>query len=572
LEEQKKKLIKQRILPTALVAVTVPFILVFVVPFEIYSKNRDEFLFSAGDFLPLLLLFALLIGAGMFFAMLFLRPFAYKMFRNVYLMFAFLLFLQGIFLNRGMSAFNTNGARGNTAYLIFNTWFWVVMLGFAVGITFYDDKREISKSVCMILSAVILVTQSVSFASTAVTTKGVFASKTELDDSDVPLMVLTDSDLTTLSANRNVLYFCIDLFDERFADYAQTAFSDVFENLDGFTRFTDHMSLYGHTYPSVAYMVTGNEYDADKTRGEFLGDVYKTDKTLSVLAEKGYKTNVYTQQYYVYTTQSAFPEYVTNSVKISDVKVRHPLNIGVHLAHMALYRCAPMALKSVLGVLNANQCNRNVQYTGDNGRKEYSTVNSRAWKALNDTPFVSTEQNVFKFVHIEGCHAAEKVKKINKSGKKLIKKSIRESFAVVNKYIDHLKKTGAYKDATIVITGDHPAPFYNNGKLGGPKLTALFVKPSGSEGTKLKISSAPVHHSDIWPTIMQSENIAMPAEYGTSVFDVPENAQRERTFYWHTYKYDNTMDVYSYKVMGAGGDFSHWKLEKSTHYDRGIMH
>lgn len=577
--EEKKALIKKRILPTALVSFAVPLVICFAVPFEIYCTNRAEFLFSAGAFLPVLVLYTLLFAAGLFFALLFLPPRAYTVSRNIWIMFAVLFVLQGVYLNRGIVAFSTSTSGKDNVWLIVgNSVLWILCLGGAVALAWLPDKKELIPTVSMILAVVVIAIQLVGFVNTSVRHKDVYApqSKQIEQDADAPKRILTGEGLTRLSRNKNILYFVFDQFDQFFAESTQKYAPDVYEKMNGYVGYNDCISLYGHTYPSIAYMITRNDHDADKTRLEYLNSTYRDDKTLSVLAQNDWETSVYTEQYYSYTVDAGLPDYIANASEVKSVKVRNPFAIGIHLVHMALYRCAPAALKVPLGIINANQCNRNVVYKGVNGQNEYQAGTSRARKRVAGQPFTLTDKNVFKFIHMSGFHkvmASLETRTMNKKTKTVKEgvKILRQCMAVVDMYAQFLKENGLYENTTILITGDHPSPYYNMGSIDAPKLTALYVKRAGDASAPFTLSNAPVSHEDLWPTVMDEAGIAMPADYGTSLFDVAENDERERRFIWHTYRHRNSMDVYTYTIKGSGRDFSHWEKHRGKHYDRGIM-
>ena len=103
----KERTIK-RIIPTLLVAFLLPFIIFISVPFEIFGNNIDEFLFSVSGFMPFLALFALTSTAVVFFVILFLPNKAYRITSAVFIALAFLFFIQGTFLNSGLSLAGDN--------------------------------------------------------------------------------------------------------------------------------------------------------------------------------------------------------------------------------------------------------------------------------------------------------------------------------------------------------------------------------------------------------------------------------------------------------------------------------
>ena len=130
---------------------------------------------------------------------------------------------------------------------------------------------------------------------------------------------MTNKNLTTISKNKNVFYFCIDRFDEFLAESALEKYPEIYDELEGFTWFQDNVSIYGHTYPATANMLTGKTLDTSILREEFLDSVYESNNTLSVLAENGYDINIYTDEFYSFTDASVLPDYVSNAAKCEEL-------------------------------------------------------------------------------------------------------------------------------------------------------------------------------------------------------------------------------------------------------------
>ena len=97
-------------------------------------------------------------------------------------------------------------------------------------------------------------------------------------------------------------------------------------------------------------------------------------------------------------------------------------------------------------------------------------------------------------------------------------------------------------------------------KKSGPFVTALFVKPSGSAGTPMKVSSAPIAQSDIVPAILQSEGIETEFDFGRSVFEIQEGEERERRVVFHRRLSGNDEEVV-FKIIGSGRDMNNWTVE-----------
>jgi arylsulfatase A-like enzyme len=140
-------------------------------------------------------------------------------------------------------------------------------------------------------------------------------------------------------------------------------------------------------------------------------------------------------------------------------------------------------------------------------------------------------------------------------------------------YILKLKELGLYEDATIIISGDHASLRGSDtmlldapGKNGEAFLTALFVKPSGSAGTPLQVSNAPIAQADVIPTILKSEGIQTDKDFGRAVFDVAEDEERIRTSVFHSCQNSNDYEEIIYRIKGSGRDLNNWTVIECGKY------
>ncbi len=571
--------IKKRILPVIILSVCTPLILFVAIPFEIYANNMDEFLFSLSGFFPWCVLFGFLLAAGIAASLLFLPQKAYRIVYALILSITFMLFLQGTFLNFGVNSLSGDKLGSASVHIglkILDLFIWIAVIAAAVVLSLLKDTKGIITIIAVILSVVIAATQIMNPLTNTINHPDVFLSRIkrlEKENDNFKNEVLTCANLTSVSSDRNVYYFCIDRFDEYFAETAYKVQPDIYDNLDGFTWFKDNLSLYGHTYPSVAYMLTEKPLDMQLSRKQYLDTVYDGNKTLSVLKENGYSVNVYTQAYYAYNTASTLHDYVNNVSVAKKFETARPMKLTGCMLSTAVIRCLPLFLKDAVHGINSNTFNECVTCVGEDGYDGYSAVNNTVYGQAAKATFESKGDKNFSFIHIEGCHDVY-VDYISKSvsvgQENEIKASVENSFRVVNEYIRVLKEKNLYKDATIVITGDHSAAIDDAVAPKGAKLTALFFKPSGSDGTPLAQSNAPVAHENIWPSIMKSENIVREGE-GTGLFDIRESdANRERKYIWHTYVSEQC-DEYIYSVKGSGKNFDNWELTERNHFNRFIM-
>ncbi|MDE7453932.1 MAG: sulfatase-like hydrolase/transferase [Clostridia bacterium] len=569
--------IKKRILPVLLVSVLTPLILFVAIPFEIFANNMDEFLFSLSSFYPYCILFGFLLAAGIAGALLFLPEKAYRICYALVLALSFLFFLQGTFLNFGADSLDGNNLGTNNVHIglkILDAFIWLAVLGAAVALALIKDKKGIFAIVAVILSIVVVATQIITPVASTVKHPDVFMSRTERlkkENPDFNDKVLTDEKLTAVASGRNVIFFCVDQFDEYYAQTALDLNPDIYDGLDGFTWFRDNLSLFGHTFPSIAYMLSEKPYDMKESlRKDYLDNVYKDNRTLSVLYENGYSVNLYTQPYYVYNAADTLPDYVENISDSKQYKTTRPAKLTDSILSTAAYRCLPLFIKDLVNDVESCEFNECVATLGENGYYSYNCENQSVLENVIGAEFGDKGEKNFSFIHIEGCHdvCPDYTKPVPEKKRRKTAASVKRSFSIINEYLNALKEKGLYKDATIIITGDHPNTARDFVRI--PKLDALFFKRSGESGTEIKQSYAPVAHENIWPAIFQSEKIERENN-GTGLYEIAEyDPTRERKYIWQTYDTKECFE-YVYTITGPGTNFDNWKLVDSAHYNRFIM-
>lgn len=605
---------RARIIPALLVSLGLPFMFFIVSPLEVFSNGIEEFTFGVFDFIWVLLLFD--FGASaIFFSLLFLTP--KKVYRIIYaflLALFLLLFLQLNFLNGNLSSLagdDTSKTQVETWRLILNTAVWIFALSIAVSAFLIVKRRDIKGIVCLMLSFALIASQLINFLiilSSTGSSKSPY-EKMQAEDKDFVPTFLTEQNFTTLSKNKNVIIFCIDRFDaELYADTSlqNERFKKYYEQLNGFTYYSDNVSMYARTYPSVCYMLTDIENDGVKTNGNtdrktYLNYAYLNNKTLSTLDKNGYTVDIYTEVFDSYYNAFYFPNYVrnkesTDTDKISaSITTANKFMLGIDLTEISAYRCFPYILKDLFGNVSSSTCNEVVKMNAKTLKyAEYSNDLLKAYQMISNNAF-ETEDTVgaFKFIHVTGCHNVPYDKNWNKTGNLQdssgdIFDSLEHSLEIVTGYIDNMKKLGLYKDATIIITGDHSNVSNESGSTEGnyhpldkERLTALFVKESGKGEnsptplSKTNVSDKPVSHSDLWPTIFQSENISNYDKTeidGLAVFnEIPATRERHYVFHvWNNPLHSAYTQIY-YNIKGSGRNFNNWVLDKSKtlNFDRG---
>ena len=579
---QKKKFITEerlgRIVPALLSSLTLALVVFVVAPLDIFGSNYAELDFSLKNFAFFLILGAILTVL-LFGLLMFLLPRkAYRCIFAFTLATAALFIIQQNFLNFGMNSLPGDKLPGeipSAGEIIIDLLVWIVVYAgaffLAIWVNIKGDKGDVIKTVSFIVSFALLASQITSPIFIVINSNSKFETNILKGSGKKEKTIInTERGFNELAQKNNVFYFCIDRFDEEYAEKAYASDRGIFSELTGFTWYRDNVSNYGHTFPAVANMLTQKKYDINERRAVFLDKVYKGgDTPLDKLNENGYAVNIYTVKYYAFTDAKHLPQYVDNLAKATDESnERISFALSAQLAGFSLYRAAPLVFKQFFDTGSTSDVNGIVNKKGDDGYEEWIGTNSQAETLAKNAITVGDAEKKFAFIHYDGMHD------VLQPSNPFITSILSRNIGVVNSFIKALKENGLYKDSTIIITGDHSRPVNDiSGVLDGsgkgqPRRTALFVKAAGSD-EGFAVSEAPTSHEDIWATIFRSENIGYEGS-GVAVNLLSEGQSRERIYTWHTYA-TGSLDEYVYKINGKASVIGNWEEIGHTHLNKFLM-
>lgn len=519
---------KSRIFPAIISSVAVPFVLFITVPLDIYFNNLNEFLFGVNHFLFVNILICLLLSVLCFLLLMVLPDKIYSAARGLIAGVLLMLFVQSCFLNGNMNSLAGDGISTETVsagIIKVNAIVWVfVPIGFCAAAVLLNGKEYSSlifSIVCVSIMGSQLISTAVSGMTAETASRGI--SSTDAETGGV-YNFLTTENMTSISSERNVFVFVVDRFDDSYALNALEKEPGIFDGLTGFTYFTDNISHYSHTFPSIVYMITGYEWDPGYYRDAYFRDAYSHADALEALSREGYSINIYTERFYCYFEHEALPECVSNAGTCTGMVLKSAVSavkLPLRLDEMAMYRCFPHVLKNAFSSISSTYCNQYL--VPDNSNEPYDMSNRAVKDCIDRTGFCTTDSNVFTFLHISGCHPAD-----NETVTNNCFDAVKTSFDIINPYLDEMKRLGVYNDATIIITGDHSAP--------NLQRTALFVKPSGSGDEELQYSSAQVSSTQLWASIFESEGIYADSTEGIpGYFDIEEDLDTTRYLVDYTF-------------------------------------
>lgn len=570
---------KERLFFSILIAITFPLSTVFFGTFELYSGNMDEFLFSLNDFFGYCIGLSLLLSIITFAILFPMRKRFFDVTAAIFTWLSVMMLTQGNYLSRGViTGFIGDG---NTSTISFatkaiNLAIWLLVGALLITAILVIKNREAIKTAITVIMIIVIAMPLSNFAVTSLTSD-VYTPVTERnnEEDDNNPKVLTSKYITEISTNRNVIFFLVDRFDARYAESAMKEMPELFENLDGFTYYDDNISLYPRTYPAVTYMLTGIEQDFTKNRREYFKYAYKNADGLNILHDQGYKVNIFSDSYYTYENANVMSDFAANLSGEVDRRTVNKFSLALDMIKGSLYFRVPFALSEQVGSeLSTPLYEKYVVFEAD--APKYDIDNKSVYYTLTGGNYTeNTDSNTFSFIHMQGSHLPnaydENWNEIDSNHPDAWDEvlAVKVSMQSINAYINKMKEMGVYKDATIIITGDHAAAISDKKPLSGVRRTALFMKKSGDCETPLVTSSKQVSQENLWASIIESEGIETDIDFGVSMFDIKENEDMTRYYFFQRLE-NGAFENIKYEIKGSSKKFGNWNIIDREFMDKSI--
>jgi len=550
---------KGRLLLSILGCIPLPCLLAVAGPLDTFSRNRVELGFSAGDFLPLCLLIGGLSALGLFLLLFLLPSGGFRIAFPIILSLSLSALILS-FVNRTAGLPGDANSEPTVFQNVAGIAIPVLLLAAALVGFLLVRRADLLTTVSAFVLIPLLVMTAVSVVTVLTSDPDLFSPapyQISTEDEEAEKTV-TNVGITDLGGKSTVLYICIDRLDETFCRTAEELDPTVFSSFDGFTHYTDHVSLYSNTYPAVCYMLTGREADFSLSREENYRLGYESPRLLGALRDAGYSIGLYGEAYYCFGNLDNIAPYADNLLPDGKQVLVGKSDLSFEMLGVSLFRSTPSVFSSLFSWLSTDVLTGHLVTPSAYG----GGGNLAVAGTLLEKGFDVKSGNRFSYVHITGMHGVLRAEDDPNKTLALLKQCL----SVVDLYLDALRDAGLYRDATIVVTGDHPSPISDDDPVNEPRVTALFVKRRGDEKTPLRTSAAQVYQGQIASEILDSVGIELNENDPLPLSKTPKgNVVRYHNFVVTPLK---RFRVDTYRIEGPADDFANWVKESSVSYQK----
>ncbi|NLN81241.1 MAG: sulfatase-like hydrolase/transferase [Clostridiales bacterium] len=540
---------KGRMMISSVSAFAIAFTFIIFGSYDLFIANKDIFPFTFNEIWLYILMVGLICFAVMTVILSLFRGKVYNWVISLAVGILLAGYIQGNFLNLNLGQLTGDAVAWDRykVYMLLNCLAWILII--AVPFIIGYASRIIWRGFCFVLPSLLVVIQTISLIVALV---GIGASGNTSPD-----LYLSTRGIYEVSSKDNIIVIVLDRLDE---DYIRQILEDdpnYFDDLDGFTRYTNNLSYYCRSYPSVVNMLTGAVSFYDIPADDFVSKAYAESRFLPDLRAHNYTTKLYMEKNFTYTKTEQLAGIADNIFNGKTL-----VNAGTvtkKLLNLSAYRYVPHSMKPSFWMSTASFMNMTeaVEKTPAYVTDDLLFYENLKSKGLS----VQNQKNNFVYYHLNGSHAPyninERVERVSPK-QTSVKQQTMGCFNIVREFFRQLKEKGLYNDANIIITGDH-GKSEDIKPLNRPVLTGLFVKPKGSYGTPLKTSRAPVNTDNLRGTIIKMAGIKSD-EYPPAYWEVPENADVVRKYYYRVNGKPNKDNGYleEFEIRGDASDFSNW--------------
>ncbi|MDR0974383.1 MAG: sulfatase-like hydrolase/transferase [Ruminococcus sp.] len=555
---------KKKKITLAAVCFTLIFTYGFFAPLDLYLRNSTSFMVGIASIVIPFFLISTAVFALLYFLLLFTGEKAIDKISLFLLGLIISSYSQLLFFNGEMGAMTGavyNYSEFTTSHMINTVIF--IYITFIPLFVVYALKKKGKKAdfykPAIAISAVIIVMQLGAIIS-------VLPSYTPIKRTS---LALSYSKSFEMSSEENTVVFIVDRLDNEFTHETFNRYPDAAEIFDGFTWYEDNTSVYSCTVPSVAYMLTGAEFNRDEPVYSYLRDCWKERSFIDTLKENNYNSYMLIDRFTSYTDVS---DLLGKADNISDKKDVSAVNQSKLLAvtfRIAVSKLVPYFLKDAALEGLATDFQNNYLSMSDTDSMEYVVsfnTDMRFYDNLTQNGLkLQDDKKVFSVIHLRGAHdwgvgydnGFIQAEGLDNSD------AAYASFKIIEEYMKQMKALGIYDKSTIIVMADHgnsSEVMASTTRLDKAITSALMIKPKNASGALEINDTAELSHEFFGASVLEYAGI--PHEnYGLSYQDIINgNISTTRRLYIESW-----VNVYNlkyngyYEINGDARDFNNWK-------------
>lgn len=502
-------------------------------PLDTFVNNIADFNFAVQDFIFIPATESVIILLLSFYIGLILKPKIGHLLSSLLLGATVAVYVQYTFMNSNLGLVIGIEPEWEkyTSFVIFNAAVWVVIIAapFIAGAVFKKHREKIVTLASGFVTAVQLM---------SILILAFFSGE---DIYGYRNSVVPDARVQyDVASDKNIITFFFDATDNLYFKQLLEESPEAFDGLEDFTLYTNTCAKYSYTDASMNQILTGTEEDDDMTE-KWIADAWSNDKTQNFykrLHQAGYVVNGFVDDGTDWGLMDGCYDNTDYNMKPSAINYPY---LASDMEKLSFYRYAPFFLKRLADVTHIN-CNNNVFYG-----TEFKFFDNEYMENLKLTKRGDWEK-CFLIQHLFGTHPpcddfiAE----------------TKNCLDIVKEYIRQLKELGVYDSSVIIVTADHGRHNYELYDYKAP--TPIFmIKEANNRFNEMKISSAPVYHTDFLSTYLVSAGLYTDSDrdiYGSSVYDFDEKSRRLRKWNYKFFDEQGKSEWITFEYIGDSEELS----------------
>lgn len=433
------------LLPGLLIVCAITYMLCYYAPLEIYMNNKTEFWFDYSVLQPQLLELCwtfLKIGFLIVIA-------CYAIHRKLYngALFAgisslVILYIQGNYFASNLPAMDGTEIEW-TNYMPEMEQSAILCLSVIVGVAILFKVLKNKKFTYVVDFTCVLITAMLVISLMDINKK---QNGTEKKNDNY---VISKNNEYDYSNDKNFIIFVVDAFDSTTFNNIVSENDEYKETFDGFTYYPDTVGAYPYTSRAIPFILSGSWYENQGEYQKFEAKAIGDSPILHMLEQNDYRLDVYEDEFLYDTNLARY----SNAIK-TDTILSNQYKLRDEELNISLFKYMPYFLKENYEV-NLESFDE-LKETKDSDIEYFKMSNLDYYNDLLNSEITTTDQKVFKFIHIEGAHipfnADEYLNPIE--GGTYVQK-VKATLMILNQYIQKLKESGVYDNSEIIIMGDH---------------------------------------------------------------------------------------------------------------------